>query len=83
MLAGCASREGVDTLAFWAANETQFKIWARIAAQVFATMASSTDIERLFIITIALVCAGHRSTLSPYMRRARGEEVERAVINAI
>ena len=35
-------------------------------ARVFATMASSTDVERFFKITKA-VCADHRSTLSSDM----------------
>ncbi len=61
-----AATEGVDALTFWAANETQFKICARIAARVFATMTSSTDAERFFKITKA-VCADHRSLLSPDM----------------
>ena len=49
---GRASTEGVDTFTFWAANETRFKIWVRIAARVFATMASSTDVEILCVQTI-------------------------------
>lgn len=53
-----------DPLVFWPTIERQFPTLARIAVRVFATSATSADVERLFSHT-GDVCTPDRSRLEP------------------
>ena len=47
-LMSAASSNGTDTLQFWADSQSVLPILSRIAARILPTMASSTDVERMF-----------------------------------
>ena len=71
-LMSTASSNGTDTLQFWADSQSVLPILSRIAARILPTMASSTDVERMFS------CTGRVN--SPERARLSGEHINMLTI---